>query len=119
MHAAIFNKGPATTANKIYPVVSPKLLFSDFARIFETKTGKRAIFEPISLDEWGSTVAAVAGKEYESDIREMMEWITVAPEERICYGTIEMGDDTSWEDLGVRASTFEEWLERSGWRGPE
>lgn len=117
--AAIFTKGPTTTGNKTYPVVSPKIRFSDFARIFESKTGKKAIFDPISLDEWGSTVAAAAGKGYEEDIRQMMEWVGVAPGEKVCYGTMERGKDRSWEELGVRASTFEEWLERSGWRGPE
>ncbi|OJJ89413.1 NmrA/HSCARG family protein [Aspergillus glaucus CBS 516.65] len=116
--AAIFTKGPTTTGNKTYPVVSPKIRFSDFARIFESKTGKKAMFDPISLDEWGSTVAAAAGKGYEEDIRQMMEWVGVAPGEKVCYGTMESGEDRSWEELGVRASTFEEWLERSGWRGP-
>lgn len=48
----------------------------------------------------------------------MMEWIGIAPDERVCYGTMDREEDRSWEDLGVRASTFEDWLWRSGWRGP-
>lgn len=112
---AIFALGPEKSGSKTYPVIGPKLAFADFARIFHEKTGRRAIFEPISLDEWGRTVAAAAGKGYEKDIREMMEWVAVAPDERVCYGTMDVKDDRSWEELGLRASTFEEWMERSGW----
>lgn len=60
-------------------------------------------------------MAAAAGKGYEEDIRQMMEWVGVAPDERVCYGTMDPGEDRAWEDLGVRASTFEDWLWRSGW----
>jgi hypothetical protein len=45
------------------------------------------------------------GKGYEEDIRQMMQWISVAPDEKVCYGTMNFRDDKSWEDLGVRAST--------------
>lgn len=64
-------------------------------------------------------MAATVGKGFEEDIRQMMQWIAVAPRDRICYGTVRAEEDASWGDLGVRASTFEEWLERSGWQGPK
>lgn len=116
---AIIKKGPRETTSKTYPVVSPKLPFSELPRIFTQKTGIPAYFEPITLDEWGSTVAQAAGKGYETDIRQMMEWIAVAPDEKVCYGTMEPEMlHRAWEELGVRASSFEEWLERTGWRGP-
>jgi hypothetical protein len=82
------------------------------------RSPQAAVFDPIRLDEWGATVARTVGKGYEEYIRQMMEWIAVAPDEKICYGTMEPEEDTSWEDLGVRASSFEEWLERSHWDGP-
>lgn len=99
-------------------MVGPKLSFGKFANIFSDITLCKAIFNPITLDQWGATVAATVGKGYEEDIRQMMQWISVAPDEKICYGTMDRRDDTSWEDLGVRASTFAEWMERASWRGP-
>lgn len=37
---------------------------------------------------------------------------------KTCYGTMDPKDDTSLQDLGVKASTVEEWLARTGWRAP-
>ena len=105
---AIIKKGPRETTPKTYPVVSPKLPFSELPRIFTQKTGIPAYFEPITLDEWGSTVAQAAGKGYETDIRQMMEWIAVAPDEKVCYGTMEPEMlHRAWEELGVRASSLD------------
>ncbi|OJJ35675.1 hypothetical protein ASPWEDRAFT_172472 [Aspergillus wentii DTO 134E9] len=116
--AEIFVQGPQKTASKIYPVTSPKVPFAQLATIFESVTSQKAVFDPITLDEWGSTVAAATGKGYEDDIRQM-EWTVVAPKNKIAYGTINPDDDTSWRDLGVRASTFEEWIERTKWNWPQ
>ncbi|KAL3441665.1 cinnamoyl-CoA reductase [Aspergillus insuetus] len=110
--------GPRKTGSKIYPVVSPKIRFADFPAIFSSGRSQPAVYSPITLDEWGATVARTVGKGYEEDIRQMMGWIAFAPEDKICYGTMEPEEDTSWEDLGVRASTFEEWLGRARWDGP-
>lgn len=117
----IIKKGPSpSTTQNPYPVVSPKISFADLPRIFTMKTGIPAIFEPISLDEWGQTVARAAGKGYERDITQMMEWVALAPDERVCYGTFAASDEVhAREELGVvRASSFAEWLDRTGWRGP-
>ncbi|GLA61752.1 hypothetical protein AtubIFM54640_002282 [Aspergillus tubingensis] len=114
----VFSLGPEKTASKVYPVVSSKMRFADLPAIFSTVRYQPAIFDPISLDDWGATVARTVGKGYEEDIRQMMEWIALAPDEKICYGTMTPEEDCSWADLGVRASTFEEWLKRSGWQGP-
>lgn len=99
-------------------MVGPKLSFAKFAKISSSITSRRAIFDPITLNQWGATVAATVGKGYEEDIKQMMQWISVAPEEKICYGTMDPRDDKSWEDLGVRASTFAEWMQRASWSGP-
>ncbi|GKZ17805.1 hypothetical protein AbraIFM66951_001069 [Aspergillus brasiliensis] len=114
----VFALGPERTASKVYPVVGPKIRFSELSAIFSTMRSQSAIYDPITLDDWGATVARTVGKGYEEDIRQMMEWITIAPDEKICYGTMDPQEDRSYADLGVRASTFEEWLERSGWHGP-
>jgi len=59
-----------------------------------------------------------AGKGFEEDAAQMMEWTNIAPKERICIGCVERGDDRSWEELGVRATGFGEWILRKGWKGP-
>ncbi|KAF6787348.1 cinnamoyl-CoA reductase [Colletotrichum musicola] len=48
----------------------------------------------------------------------MMEWASVTPADKICFGAMEPHEDISHE-LGLKASSFEEWLRRSGWKGPE
>ncbi|GAB1201064.1 hypothetical protein APSETT444_010451 [Aspergillus pseudonomiae] len=117
--AKIFARGPEITASKTYPVVGPKISFSELATVFEATTSRPARFKPSTLHEWGATVSASAGAGFERDIRQMIEWITVAPDDKICYGTMNPDEDQSQSDLGVRASTFQEWLERSGWTGPD
>jgi hypothetical protein len=94
------------------------MTFEEFVKIFTEMTGRKAVFDPISLDQWGATVASTVGKGYEEDIRQMMQWISIAPDKKVCYGTMDAGDDKSWDDLGVRASTFAEWIEQASWAGP-
>lgn len=115
----IFSLGPEKTASKTYPVVGPKLSFADFARVFREITSQDATFDPITLDQWGATVAATVGKGYEEDIKQMMEWISVAPDDKICYGTMDRSEDRSYEDLGVEASSLEDWMRRTAWQGPQ
>ncbi|QMW32500.1 hypothetical protein G4B84_007931 [Aspergillus flavus NRRL3357] len=117
--AEIFSLGPEKTAAKTYPVVGPKLSFADFARVFREITSQEATFDPITLDQWGATVAATVGKGYEEDIKQMVEWIAVAPDDKICYGTRDQTEDTSYEDLGVKASTLADWMRRTAWQGPQ
>ncbi|KAH7254464.1 hypothetical protein B0J15DRAFT_512727 [Fusarium solani] len=117
--AEVFAVGPEKTKTKTYPVVGPKVRFSDFSDIFTKSTSTPSSFKSSTIDQWGDTVAATVGEGYREDIRQMMQWIAEAPEERICYGTMDKDEDTSWQDLGVKASTFEEWLARTNWKGPE
>ncbi|KAE8393120.1 hypothetical protein BDV23DRAFT_180998 [Aspergillus alliaceus] len=116
--AEIFTLGPQKTASKAYPVVGPKLSFADFAKIFKEIVPLNTTFDPITIGQWGATVAATVGKGYEEDIKQMMEWIAIAPDDKICYGTMRPQDDRSYEDLGVKASTFGDWVRRSAWKGP-
>lgn len=64
-------------------------------------------------------MAATVGKGYEEDIKQMMEWIAMAPDDKICYGTRDQTEDTSYEDLGVKASTLADWMRRTAWQGPQ
>jgi hypothetical protein len=90
----------------------------EFASTFTRVTGQPAIYSPISMDEWADLSSKAVGNGFKEDIRQMMEWISIAPENKICYGALDPAEDSSWEDLHLRASSFEDWLRRSGWRGP-
>lgn len=110
--------GIAKTKHKNYVVCSPKLRMDDFASTFTRVTGQPAIHSPISMDEWADLASKPVGKGFKEDIRQMMEWISIAPEDKVCYGALDPAADSSWEDLHLQASSFEDWLRRSGWRGP-
>lgn len=116
--AEVFGLGIEKTRNKNYVVCSPKLRMDEFASTFTRVTGQPAIYSPISMDEWADLASKPVGNGFKEDIRQMMEWISIAPEDRICYGALAPAEDSSWEDLHLRASSFEDWLRRSGWRGP-
>ncbi|KAF4831723.1 NmrA-like family domain-containing protein 1 [Colletotrichum siamense] len=115
---AVLIAGTSKTASKTYPIGSPKISFGELASVFSSMTGIPAHFESVGLEDWTSTVVSVAGEGFKEDIRQMVQWVAHAPKDKICYGTMNPVDDCSWEDLGVKASTFEEWILRSNWRGP-
>ena len=48
----------------------------------------------------------------------MMEWTEAMPKGKVGWGTIDLAEDRGGEDLAVKPSSFEEWLERSEWKGP-
>ncbi|KAJ5776365.1 NmrA-like [Penicillium nucicola] len=116
--AEVFALGIAKTKNKNYIVCSPKLRMDEFASTFTRVTGQPAIYSPISMDEWADLASKPVGNGFKEDIRQMMEWISIAPVDKVCYGALDPAQDSTWEDLHLRASTFEDWLRRSGWRGP-
>lgn len=116
--AEVFALGIAKTKNKNYIVCSPKLRMDEFASTFTRVTGQPAIYSPISIDEWADMASRAVWAGFKEDIRQMMEWISIAPEDKGCYGALDPAEDPSWEDLHLRASTFEDWLRRSGWMGP-
>lgn len=62
--------------------------------------------------------AKMLGPAYREDVKQMMQWASEAPTTKICYGALDPEDDRSAEELGVTASTFEDWLKRTGWTGP-
>lgn len=62
-------------------------------------------------------VSSRLGSVFKLDTQQMMEWAAVAPEDKVAYGSIDPEDKVLGK-LGVSASSFEEWLRRSGWTGP-
>lgn len=114
----IFHLGPQLTASKVYPVVGPKISIRQMLEVLESITSKRAIAAPSTIEQWGARVSEKAGPGYRQDIEQMMEWINIAPDDKICFGTLGQENDHSLSDLGVRASSFQEWIERYNWQGP-
>lgn len=72
---------------------------------------------PSTLEEWEDAYAAIVGAGIRAEVRQMMEWTEAMPKEKVGWGTIDLAEDRGGEELGVRSSSFDEWLERSGWRG--
>lgn len=73
---------------------------------------------PSTLEEWEDAYVAIVGPGCRAELRQMMEWTEAMPKGKVGWGTIDLAEDRGGEELAVRSSSFEEWLERSGWRGP-
>ncbi|KAI1320134.1 putative cinnamoyl-CoA reductase [Xylariaceae sp. FL0255] len=116
--AKIFDLGPAKTAGKVYPVLSPMVNMDEMAATFTRVTGRKAIHVPLSHDKWADMTASMIGPAFREDVKEMMEWTSMAPADKVCYGALDPEEDISAKELGVTASTFEDWMKRSGWTGP-
>ncbi|KAJ5396241.1 uncharacterized protein N7487_010544 [Penicillium crustosum] len=116
--ARVFALGVSKTKNKNYVVAAPKMRMQDFATSFSRVTGHQAIYSPTSLDEWADMASGAVGPGFKEDIRQMMEWASIMPDDKICYGALDPTEDPTWEDLGLSASSFEDWLKRTGWTGP-
>jgi hypothetical protein len=89
------------------------------AQTFTRVTGKQAVHSPISFEEFGDLSSALVGPAFKEDAIEMMQWASVAPNDKTCYGAFEMESERLSEELGVGGSSFEDWLRRSGWTGPD
>ncbi|KAI0975611.1 putative cinnamoyl-CoA reductase [Xylaria arbuscula] len=116
--ARIFNLGADKTAGKVYPVLSPMVSFDDMAATFTRLTGRKAVHAPLTTTEWADFTCTMLGPAFRDDVKHMMDWICVAPADKICYGALDPDEDTSAKELGVSASTFEDWIKRTGWTGP-
>lgn len=114
----IFALGVERTTGKTYLALSPRIRIEEMAETFTRVTSQPAIHSPTSLDEFGELTWPFVGPAFKEDVMEMMEWAAMVPENRICYGSMNPEEDRSAEELGVKASTFEDWLRRSKWNGP-
>ncbi|KAF3060808.1 NmrA family domain-containing protein 1 [Trichoderma lentiforme] len=116
--ARIFDMGLEKTHGKTYLAMSPPIMADDMAKAFTRVTGQPAIHEPISAEEFAELAVPLVGPAFREDAKQMMEWAAVMPSDKICYGAMDADQDDSFEMLGLKASSFEEWLHRSGWAGP-
>ncbi|RFU81405.1 cinnamoyl- reductase [Trichoderma arundinaceum] len=117
--ARIFCMGIEKTRGKTYLVMSPRTAAFDMAKTFTQVTGQPAIHNPISAEEFGELAVPFVGPAFKEDAKQMMEWAAVMPADKICYGAMDTYEDDSFKTLGLKASSFEQWLRRSGWMGPD
>ncbi|GAA6010073.1 hypothetical protein JCM10207_007546 [Rhodosporidiobolus poonsookiae] len=114
--AAVFARGPRSTANKSYPVASAPLSLPDLVAQYTARTGEAALHVPRSPEEAVETLPLP--EEKKRAIGEMYRWVNTATDPaRRFYGLRSKEEvEAAQEEIGVRASTFEEWMARSGWR---
>ncbi|BGP41366.1 hypothetical protein JCM10450v2_005408 [Rhodotorula kratochvilovae] len=113
--AAVLNKPLSLTSGKTYPVMS-LVKTGDLIKHVEERSGVKAVWEPLS----GEELHAMLGDKPHGDMLEaaasdMFNFIDSTPAGTTCYGMYTRADDPSLE-LGVKASSFGEWLDRSGWK---
>ncbi|KAM0542541.1 hypothetical protein ACHAPJ_012749 [Fusarium lateritium] len=116
----VFDLGVDKTAGKTYLVMSPLITPEEMVETFKRVTGQPAVHDPISPERFGEMTTPFVGPAFKLDAQKMMEWASVTPADKVCFGAMDpqkMND--THEELGLEASTFEDWLQRSGWRGPE
>lgn len=99
--------------------MSSPITVDDMAKTFTEVTGQPATHEPISAEEFGEMAVPFVGPAFKEDAKQMMEWAAVMPGDKICYGAMDAHEDNSFEMLGLKASSFEQWLRRSIWMGQD
>lgn len=117
----MFDLGVDKTTGKTYLVMSPLTTPDEMTEMFTRLTGQPAVHDPISPEQFGEMTAPFVGPAFKSDAQQMMEWASMTPADKICFGAMDLHEEIndSFKELGLKASTFEDWLRRSGWKGPE
>ncbi|GAA6028853.1 hypothetical protein JCM8097_007433 [Rhodosporidiobolus ruineniae] len=112
--AAILTKGPSLTASKTYFIGGPPTTTPELAAEYAELTGEKTLIRPLSREEALSIYPLP--EEVVEEYSQMYEYLdTVDPSKRM-YGTVEPEEVQTEEELGVRASTLKEWLDRTGFR---
>ncbi|KAI9711347.1 MAG: hypothetical protein M1812_007196 [Candelaria pacifica] len=119
---AAFDKGPEVTA-RCYPVNSVNITYESLAKRFTAVTGIPAVYRQSSVEEFQQSTEALLKDRDSSlirdDLKAIGEWFTIAPDDMTCYGTMPMEKlAEAKHDLGVEATSWEEYLHRTGWKGP-
>ncbi|KAI7976733.1 hypothetical protein EIK77_009964 [Talaromyces pinophilus] len=86
--------------------------------VFSSLPDMPAIHDPISAEEFAEFAVPVVGPAFKEDAKEMMEWAAVMPADKICYGAFDTDQNEAMKILGLKATSFEDWLHRSNWKGP-
>ncbi|GAA5995836.1 uncharacterized protein JCM10292_004778 [Rhodotorula paludigena] len=110
--ATIFSAPLDRVKGKTYPIMAEPRTLAETANEYEQATGEKAIGEPLSMAE---ALEGILVEQHEM-WRQMYGWHDNKPVGTVCYGLFKPSEDRSWEDLGVKASSFDEFLNRTGFR---
>lgn len=139
--AAVLDKPLSLTSGKTYPVMAHAAT-ADLVSEIERATGDKTVWEPLSKDELHAMMDGKPfGEVLEAAATDMFECVSpslslapaspstsltnfsldlsrssidTTPAAHTSYGMFSRADDPSCE-LGVRATSFDEWVKRSGW----
>ncbi|GAA6063358.1 hypothetical protein JCM10212_004404 [Sporobolomyces blumeae] len=114
--AAIFKKGPKETRDKAYFITSGAASMPEIANEYHKITGETVSVEPLSVKEGADKTATTLGVPHlAEELNVTFEWFNQIydnlPKEAL-DGAIQ----GVAAELGVKASSFAQFLERSGWR---
>lgn len=114
---AVFEKGAGWMSGSEVPVCGQNISYSDLATKFTAVTGVKADYRQCSVDEFEKRCGN--NEERRKESRALGQWLSIAPDDRACYGTVEMDRLIRVErELGREALSWEQFLERTRWRGP-
>ncbi|KAH7381783.1 hypothetical protein BKA64DRAFT_213355 [Cadophora sp. MPI-SDFR-AT-0126] len=100
------------------PVCGQNVSYEELASKFSAVTGIKAEYRQCGVEEFGEREGTQGVKGMEA--KELGRWLAVAPDGKTCYGTIEVDVlELVERKLGVKALSWEKFLERTGWRGPK
>ncbi|BGP17552.1 hypothetical protein JCM10213_004093 [Rhodosporidiobolus nylandii] len=111
--AAVFSKGARAMADKCFPVESEPITVVQLAKEYEVLSGEKAVVETAPPE----TLLKLAGlpEARQRMLAEMYNYLNLPDVPTgLAYGTLKK--NTSFADLRVQASTFEEWVKRTGFR---
>ncbi|KEY66266.1 hypothetical protein S7711_10009 [Stachybotrys chartarum IBT 7711] len=115
--AKVFELGVDKTAGRTYLIMGPRVTPKQMAETFTKVTGIPSVHDPITPEEFGVQGGGPVGPGFVLDSQEMMEWSSIAPADKVGYGTMDPSECNTMEDLGLSPSSFEDWIRRTGWKG--
>ncbi|KAL7343449.1 translation initiation factor IF-2 [Rhodotorula toruloides] len=113
---AAFTKGPAVTAGKTYPIEAPCCTMDDIAAQDEAVIGEKVIVPGDSDRCRLCWLPQGHGAFVQVRLTGVCRYVNELEPDSICHGTMRPEEDKSFEDLGVKASSFKAFLERTGFR---
>jgi hypothetical protein len=88
-----------------------------FAATYAAKTGDKVVVQPISEEEVKMMTSMVPhGEMLGKAMLDVYAHLDETAPGTTAYGTMKRQEDSAAADLGVKATSFAEWLEKSGWK---
>ncbi|GAA5976110.1 hypothetical protein JCM10908_005388 [Rhodotorula pacifica] len=112
--AAIFAAGPEKTAGKSYPIAGPPMSADEMAKAYTRYAGESATVQRLEYADALSVLPDFLRPCFEDIYR----YLEDCDQTKVAYGTMAPEDDHGYKDLAVRASTFEDYVRRTGFRVP-